>query len=145
MSTITQGRAVPATTHRGRARALGVAGAVAAAVAVWAIAVPGLGVDLLIRFGAGGPQTVQPWFIVGAALVASLCGWGLLAVLERRIRHARAIWTTVAVAVTFASLSLPAAAGINAATATALTLMHVAVAAVLIPVLLRTARPGGVS
>lgn len=138
MSTITWSRAAAATTHRGLARALGLAGAAAAAVAVWAIAVPGLGINLVIRFGHGAPQTVQPGLVVGAALAASLCGWGLLAVLERRNRNARTIWTTLAVVVTVASLSLPAAAAITAATATALVLMHLAVAAVLIPALRRS-------
>jgi hypothetical protein len=71
MSTITWGRAAPATTHRGPAhrgpaRALGVAGAVAGAVAVWAIAVPGLGINLLIRFGSGSPQTVRVELVAGA-------------------------------------------------------------------------------
>lgn len=143
MSTTTWGRAAPAITHRGPARAFGVAGAAAAAVAVWAITVPGLGINLLIRFGGGGIQTVQPGFVVGAALAASLCGWGLLAMLERRTQHARAIWTTVAVVVTIASLSLPAAAAITTATAAALALMHLAVAAVLIPALRRSAARQG--
>jgi hypothetical protein len=140
MSAITWGRAAPATTHQGPARALSVAGAAAAAVAVWAIAVPGLGISLLIRFG-GGSQAVQPGFVAGAALAASLCGWGLLAMLKRRTRHARAIWTAVAVSVTIASLSLPAVAAITAVAA--LALMYLAIAAVLIPALRRSgARQG---
>lgn len=143
MSTITWGRAAPALTHRAPARALSVAGGVAAAVAVWAIAVPGLGVKLLIRFGGGSPQPVHAELVVGAALAASLCGWGLLAMLERRTPHALAVWTTVALVVTIASLSLPAVAGITAAAATALALMHLAVAAVLIPALRRSAARTG--
>lgn len=146
MSTITWRRAAPAIPYRVRARALGAAAAAAAALAVWAIAVPGLGIDLLIRFGSGGAQTVQPGFVVGAALAAGLCGWGLLALLERCTRHARPIWTAVAVAVTIASLSLPAAAAVTAAAAAALALMHLAVAAVLIPALRRSApRQGAAS
>lgn len=135
MSTFIGSSAAPAVTHRGPARAIGVAGAAAAALVVWAVAVPGLGVDLVVRFGNGAPQTVAPWFVLGGALVASLCGWGLLAVLERRTRRARAIWTTVAVVVAIASLSLPATAGTTAATVATLALMHLAVAAVLIPTL----------
>lgn len=133
MSTATWGRIAPATTHLSLARALSVTGATLAAVAVWAAAVPGLGVRLLVRFGSGSPQTVHAQLVVAAALTASLCGWGLLAVLERRTRHARAIWTAAAVAITAASLSFPLIAGITAATVTALALMHLAVAAVLIP------------
>jgi predicted permease len=143
MSTITWARAAAATTHRGPARALSVAGAAAAAAAVWAIAVPGLGINLVIRFGHGAPQTIQPGLVVGAALAASLCGWGLLAVLERRTHNARAVWTTGALVVTIASLSLPAVAAITAAAATALALMHVAVAAVLIPALRRSTTQQG--
>lgn len=142
-TTTTWGRIAPATIHPGPARALGVAGATAAAVAVWAIAVPGLGIRLVIRFGSGSPQTVHAGLVVGAALVASLCGWGLLTVLERRTRHARAVWTAAAVAVTVASLSLPLSAGITAATVTALALMHLAVAAILIPALRRSAARQG--
>ncbi|MBV9095375.1 MAG: hypothetical protein JO132_16115 [Streptosporangiaceae bacterium] len=134
-TTVTWGRTAPAAVHPGPARALSVAAASAAAVAVWAIAVPGLGIRLLVRFGSGSPQTVHLDLVVGAALMACLAGWALLAVLERRTRHARAIWTAVAIAVTAASLGLPLSAGITAAAATALALMHVAVAAVLIPAL----------
>jgi predicted permease len=142
-TTTTGGRIASAVIQPGPARALGVAGAAAAAMAVWAIAVPGLGIHLIIRFGSGSPQTVHAGLVVGAALAASLCGWALLAVLERRTRHARAIWTTAAVAVTAASLSLPLVAGITTATVSALALMHLAVAAVLIPALSRSAAGQG--
>jgi hypothetical protein len=63
--------------------------------------------------------------------------------LERRTPHGLAVWTTVALVVTIASLSLPAVAGITAAAATALALMHLAVAAVLIPALRRSAARTG--
>lgn len=144
MSTMTSGRATLAIGHPGRARAIGVAAATVAALAVWAVAVPGIGVDLLVRFGTGAAQTVQPWFVLGAALAASLCGWGLLAMLERRTERARAIWTTVAVIVLLASLSLPAMAGVTVAASLTLASMHVAVAAVLIPVLRHYARASAV-
>jgi hypothetical protein len=146
MNTLTWGRVASATPHRGPARALGVAGAVAAAMAVWAITVPGLGVNLLIQFGSGSPQPVHAELVAGAALAASLCGWGLLAMLERRTRRALAIWTAVAAGVTAASLSLPAVAGVTAAAAAALAAMHLAVAAALSPALRRSAvRTAGTS
>lgn len=116
-------------------RAISVAGATLAALAVWAIAVPGLGVDLVIRFGSGTPQTVGIGSVVTAALVASLLGWGLLSLLERRARQARVIWTVAALAALAASFSLPLIAGTTASTVAALSLMHVAVAGVLIPLL----------
>jgi len=128
-------RIAPATVSRGLARALSVAGATVAAAAVWAVAVPGLGTHLLIRFGSGITQTVHTDLVIGAALMASLCGWGLLTVLERRTHRARALWTAVAVVVTIASLGLPLIGGTTAATVTALAMMHLAVAAVLIAAL----------
>ena len=95
-----------------------------------------------IRFGTAAPTTVSPWFVLAGALAASLCGWGLLVVLEHRTHRGPAIWTAAAVAVAIASLSLPIAAGVTVASTTALALMHLAVAAVLIPVLRRgTAKP----
>lgn len=124
-----------AITPLARTRALGVGGAIVAAVAVWVIAVPLLGVHLLIRFGSGAPQTIGIGYVVGATLIASLVGWGLLAILERGTPRARSIWTVAALVVLLVSLSLPLTAGISATTKVVLALMHVAAAAVLIPVL----------
>jgi hypothetical protein len=123
----------PATARVARSRALSVAGATLAAAAVWVVAVRLLGTHLLVRFGAGAPQTVGIDFVVGATLVASLCAWGLLALLERRTSRARTIWTVVAVVVLLVSLSLPLTAGVAVSTKAALALMHIAAASVLIP------------
>lgn len=143
ITTISRGRRRPASVHHGVTRAASAAAAVAAAAAVWALAVPALGIHLLVRFGGGSPQTVGGGLVAGAALAASLSGWALLALLERRTRRARAIWTAAAIVVTAASLSLPLSAGVTAAATTALILMHLAVAAVLIPALRHsTARQG---
>ena len=95
MATTTIRYAAPATGV-GRTRALGVAGAVLAAVAVWAIAVPLSGTHLLIRFGSGAAQSIGIDYVIGASLAASLAGWGLLALLERRTARARRIWTGIA-------------------------------------------------
>jgi hypothetical protein len=123
----------------GRTRALGVGGAVLAAVAVWVVAVPILGVHLLVRFGSGAAETVGVDYVVGASLIASLLGWGLLAVLEKHTSRPQAIWTFVAVVVLLVSLSLPLTVATTAASKTVLALMHVAAAAVLIPVMRRGA------
>jgi Ca2+/Na+ antiporter len=123
----------PAIAPLARTRALAAGGAIVAAVAVWVIAVPLLGVHLVIRFGNGAPQTIGAGYVVGATLIASLVGWGLLAMLERRTSHARQIWTVVALIGLLVSLSLPFSAGTTTATKAVLALMHVAVAAVLIP------------
>jgi Family of unknown function (DUF6069) len=124
-----------ATARVARSRALSVAGATLAASAVWVVAVGLLGAHLLVRFGAGAPQTVGIGLVVGASLVASLCAWGLLALLERRIARARTIWTVAAVVVLLVSLSLPLTAGVALSTKAALALMHVAAASILIPLL----------
>jgi hypothetical protein len=126
-----------ATARVARTRALSVAGATLAAAAVWVVAVRLLGTHLLVRFGAGAPQSVGIDFVVGASLVASLCAWSLLALLERRTSRARTIWTVVAVVVLPVSLSLPLTAGVAVSTKAALALMHVAAASVLIPSLRR--------
>jgi Family of unknown function (DUF6069) len=123
----------PAAARLSRTRVLGIGGAVTAAVAVWAVAVPLLGLHLIVRFGTGSPQSVGLDYVVGASLIASLAAWGLLAMLEWRSPNARLIWTMAALAVLLVSLSLPLSAGTTASTRAALAAMHVAVAAVLIP------------
>jgi Family of unknown function (DUF6069) len=130
-STTTLGPAT-ATVRVGPARALSVGGAIIAAAAVWVFAVPLLGLHLIVRFGNNAPQTVGLDFVVGATLIASLLGWGLLAMLERRTSRAHTIWTVVAIAVLLVSLSLPLSAGTTTSTKAALAVMHLAVAAVLI-------------
>ena len=107
MATTTIRYAAPAN-RVSRTRALSVAGAVLAAVAVWAVAVPLSGTHLLIRFGSGAAQSVGIDYVIGASLAASLAGWGLLALLERRTARARRIWTGIACVVVVLSLSLPA-------------------------------------
>jgi hypothetical protein len=126
---------VPASAHVSRTRALGVAEAVLAAAAVWAVAGPLLGLHLMIRFGNAAPESVGIGLVVAASFIGSLLGWGLLAIMERRTARARTIWTVVATAVLLVSLSLPLSAGTTASTKVALAMMHVAVAAVLIPAL----------
>ncbi len=137
-STTIREYAAPTTARLGRTRALSVGGAVVAAVAVWVVAVPLLGLHLIARFGNAAPVSVGVDFVIGASLIGSLLGWGLLAVLERRTGRARTIWTVGAVAVLLVSLSLPLSAGTTASAKVALAMMHVAVAAVLIPALRRS-------
>ncbi|MFG2517168.1 DUF6069 family protein [Streptomyces sp. NPDC048584] len=79
------------------------------------------------------------------ALLASLSAWALLATLERSgIRRARTIWTVTACAVLALSFLPLTGDGMDAGTRTSLALMHLAVAAVLIPGLAGgAARAGG--
>jgi Family of unknown function (DUF6069) len=133
MTSATTAYTTAAPARFGRTRMLSVAGAALAAVAVWTVSVPLLGTHLLIRFGDGAAQTVGIGSVVGATLVASLLGWGLLSVLERLTSRARSIWSGVAIVVVLVSLSLPLTAATTNSARAALALMHVAVAAVLIP------------
>ena len=127
-----------ASTHAGRNRILGVAAATLAAVAVWVIEVPFLGIRLVTQFGNAAPQGVGVGAVVLSSLAGSLAGWGLLAILERRFARARTIWTVIAIAVLLASFSIPISAGTTTTAKGALAMMHLAVAAVLIPTLRRT-------
>ncbi|MEU0250230.1 DUF6069 family protein [Streptomyces sp. NPDC006235] len=117
-----------------RRRRLGVTAlAVLAPVLVWLVADPVLGHRLRI---ADGEQTLDigavPVAIV--ALLASLSGWGLLAVLERfGARRARTVWTGVAGVVPAVSFLPFIGDGMDGGTRFSLALMHLAVAAVLIP------------
>src|SRR5579863_2856226 len=99
---------LPMASHPSRRRrALGVAAAALAAVAVWVVAVPLLGGHLTVRFGHGAAQTVQIGFVIATSITASLLGWALLAILEKRTRRAVAIWTGIALVTTLLSLLFP--------------------------------------
>lgn len=115
--------------------------AVSAPVLVWLVADPLLGHPLRI---ADGEQTLDigavPVMLV--ALLATLSGWGLLAALERfAARRARAVWTGAAGAVLAVSFLPLTGDGMDGGTRASLALMHLAVAAVLIPGL--GGRPAG--
>lgn len=137
--TTTERVAVAPTTAQGgrvRSRLLAVAGAVAAAVAIWVIAVPVFGLELVAPPGPDetAPQAVPFVAVVMASLVASLAGWALLAVLERFLSRARTVWTVVASIVMVLSLAGPLLgdAGVPVACRITLALMHLSVGAVLI-------------
>jgi hypothetical protein len=139
--TTTMESAAPTVARQTRIRAMAVLGAAIAAAVIWAIAVPLLGVHLAVRFGAAAPQSVGIDFVIGASVIGSLVGWGLLALLERRTARARAIWTAVAAVAVLISVSLPLSVGVSVSTKVTLALMHVAVAAVVIPAMRSGSRP----
>ncbi|GIH17926.1 DUF6069 family protein [Rugosimonospora africana] len=139
MSTIT----VPASTRPAAARGarpLAVAATVAATLAVWAVADPLAGVRLAVRSG-DSTRIVGPASVAVVGLVVGLAAWGLLALLERVSRRARGIWTGIALAVFVVSLAGPLGGATTAATVS-LACLHLAAAAVLIPLLARTAGRG---
>ena len=127
------------------ARAGAVAAAVLAAVVVWVGIDPIAGVDLQapVPGEEGATHHVGLVAVMIPSAVASLAGWALLGALERLTARPRVIWTTAALVVLVLSLGGPlSAAGLSTLNQIALALMHVAVAAVLVPLLGRTARRG---
>lgn len=125
---------------QGRTRALCAAGGALAAAIAWMIEVPLMGIDLSIRFGSGHPQTIGVGQVIGVSLAASLLGWLLLAVLDKRTPRARATWTSAALVALVASLALPLSAATTAAATAGLIVMHLAVAAIVIPSMGRSGR-----
>jgi hypothetical protein len=123
-----------------RARALCVAGGALAAALAWIVEVPLLGIHLTVRFGAGHIQTIAVGQILGVTVAASLLGWLLLALLERRTPHARPLWTTTALAALAASLALPLAAATTTSATAGLIVLHLTVGAAVIPAMAHTAR-----
>jgi hypothetical protein len=131
--------AVP-DTKQGRARALCVAGGALAAAAAWIVEVPLLGIHLNFRFGAGHIQTITIGQVIGVTAAASLLGWLLLALLERRTLHARPLWTTIALVALAASLALPLVAATTTSASAGLVVIHLTVGTAVIPAMALTAR-----
>src|ERR1700694_2923604 len=127
-----------ATRVSARTPVVAVLGATAAAVAIWAVATAA-GADLTVSFGAGQPiQKITVVNVVVAALVGSLAGWGLLALLRRFTAKARAVWTVTAIVAALLSLAGPLSTISSAGTKAWLVSMHLAVGHVLFVVLRRT-------
>jgi hypothetical protein len=139
VTTNTTVRAMP-DIKQGRARALCAAGGALVAALAWLVEVPLLGIHLTFRFGAGHIQTIAAGQVIGVTVAASLLGWLLLALLERRTPHARLLWTTTAVAAVAASLALPLTVATTTSAAAGLIVMHVTVGAAVIPAMGHTAR-----
>jgi hypothetical protein len=139
MLTTTTAPAVPDSRH-GRARALCAAGGALAAALTWLVEVHLLGIRLNFRFGTGHIQAIAAGQAIAVAAAASLLGWLLLTLLERRTPHAGLLWMTIALAAVAASLALPLAAATTASAAAGLIVMHLAVGTAVIPAMARTAR-----
>ncbi len=134
---------VTAPSHRQlRHRAFAVTAAALAALVVWSVAVPLLGVGLTVRTMPGSSvQTIGAGFVVAVSLLASLLGCGLLAALERLTQRARPVWTAAAGVVLLLSLAGPLSAAVTTGGKVSLVALHLSVAAVLIPLLRRTTPP----
>jgi hypothetical protein len=123
-----------------RARAIAV-GATIAATGVLYTAARAFGTDFKLSDPgkAEAHQLILPEIIV-FTLVFALLGWGVLALLERVTRRAKTIWTALAgvvLALSFVPIAIEQATG---DTKVMLALIHLAVAAVLVPVLRLTRR-----
>ena len=117
-------------------------------LAIWAVAVPVLGVDIQAADGErpGPAQTIGLAMILATSAVAALAGWALVAVLRRITRHAQPIWNAVAVIILLVSMAGPFLSAATPAAAIVLALMHAGVAAVIVPGLRRTVcAPGRVT
>lgn len=121
-----------------RARVAAVAGALIASLAVYLLAVGPFDVDLTAATGGSPPRSINPAEVILSTLVASLAGWGLLAVLERFASRPARIWLVVALAFLALSMAGPLTGGIGTGSIVAFSIMHLAVAAVVIPVFVRT-------
>jgi hypothetical protein len=125
-------------------RLVAVVGAAVGALVVWLIA--GLA-DVEVRspaFGSQASMEIGAGFVIVISLLAGLAGWTLLAVLERFTARPRTVWVVIAAVVLLLSLGGPwSGTDITTGSRLTLTLMHLAVGAVLIPLLARTATPRG--
>lgn len=137
ITTVSASTSAPAATGIGRRRALTVIGATLAPAAVWLLA-QATGTELAITLASRPPMVVSLPFVIGTALAASLAGWAALAGLQRMTGHARALWTSLAIAALLASFGPIAVVQTNAEVRTMLALMHLIVATVLILGLRRT-------
>ncbi len=106
-----------------------VLGVAAAAAAVWAVAVPVAGVDLVVGEGAQA-RTVGLASVVVVSLLVALAAVGSRRLLVRRRRGALT-WNVLAAAVLVVSLAGPASAA-DASAWAVLTLLHLVVGGLLV-------------
>lgn len=126
---------IPSTrisTIKVRRRAVCVMAAVAAGALTWVVAVPLVGVHLVVEPAEGRAQDVGLGMVIATTLMASVAGWGLLALLERITPlRARTTWNLVAGGVLIVSLAGPLVAASDTAAVTTLMLLHLVVGLVL--------------
>ena len=135
----TQQATTAANTSVRRRGALAVAVATAAAAVPWVVAELA-GAELEVT-SFGITMDVGLPLVLAAALVMSLAGWALLALLQRRVTDGRRTWTVVTLTVLVLSLGGPLTADATSETRVYLLLMHLAVGAPLIPGLRAATRP----
>lgn len=127
------------TRDRRVRRAAAVVTTVAVNAVLWAVGAAA-GVDYVLSDPTGTAVIDLPVAVVATAIFA-LLGWGTLALLERVARRrAMAAWTALAVGIALLSVVPVFLEDATAGTRVALSVLHLAVAAVLVPPFRRTAR-----
>jgi hypothetical protein len=125
-----------------RSRAGAVLLGVLVALAVWAVLEIAMGDLRQPAFGGDSPRQLGAGVVALASLLGGLLGWAALVVTERVFRRGPRTWLAVVVAGLILSFGGPmSGVGVGTGDRLALALMHVAVAAVVIPLLYRTAVP----
>jgi hypothetical protein len=113
---------------------LAIISAAIACLVIWVGAVKIARVDLTADVGAG-PQPVGSIAVIAAASLSGFAAWGLLWLMNRFFRNGRTIWTIVVIGLALASLAGPVSSAGSTTAALILAGMHVATAAIVIPVL----------
>lgn len=127
------------SAHRRKARLVAVVGSALAATVIWALATLAMGDLNQPSFDDRGPQPLTGAVVVIAALTCGLLGWFVIAMLERVTSHPRRLWRIIAPLALLLSLAGPLSGhGVSGNVRLALVLMHLAVAAILIPLLSAT-------
>lgn len=140
MSTISIPHSDAGATRRRARRLLTLPAAAVAVVLVWLLADKVAGVDLhQPAFGSAAPASLSAGFVATVGLVAALLGWASLAVFERFSGRARQLWLWTSLLVLLVSLAGPLSGqAISNGNRLALVAMHLAAAAVVIPLLYRS-------
>ncbi|MEP7064219.1 MAG: DUF6069 family protein [Betaproteobacteria bacterium] len=127
-------------THRRKLRLLAVAGSALATVVVWLVANKVFGIDLYQpAFDARAPQPMPAGFVAVVGAMVALFGWGLLALFERFSLRGERLWLFVAITALLLSLGAPFSGhGISDGNRIALVCMHLAAAAIVIPLFHRS-------
>ena len=125
---------------RTKPRVLAVLGGIVAALVVWAVAEAAVDDLRTPAFATGdAPQELGAPLVALVSGLGGLIGWALLALFERFFARAHRIWAVVATLALIVSFGGPIGGhGASTGSRISLALMHVAVAAVVIPALYRS-------